>query len=252
MFDDVKGLDLRVGSPITAYVGPNGSGKSLLAVTDVLAALDAGRQVVSTVRLLDPDSDELCQDDSCDWPGHPDHRAAHPLWVPLRTWDDLLQAEHCDVLLDEVTGVVSSRESSSLPAPIADMLVQLRRRDVRLRWTAPAWARADLLLREVTQSVILTHSLLRRKVPGESWRATTWLRWKMVDARDLDELTQAQRLGTAQNPVPRIGRGIIKVEKLRGRLAYNTLDAVASLSGRVRRGSCLSCGGSIRQPACSC
>lgn len=252
MFGRDRGWQLRRRSPITAYVGANGSGKSLLAVADVLPALDAGRPVVSTVRLLDPDSDTPCEDDSCTWPGHPDHRAAHPAWVPLTSWDDILNAEHCDVLMDEVTGVVSSRSSMSLPGQIADTLVQLRRRDVVLRWTAPAWARADVLLRECTQAAVLTRGLLRKRVRGEDWPSSTWVWWKMADARDLDELTQAQRTGGARSPLTIWGRGLIKIETLRARLAYDTLDSVASLSASIPRGTCLSCGGKITQPSCKC
>jgi hypothetical protein len=56
------------------------------------------------------------------------HRAAHPLYVCFNEWEQLLEARGCDVLMDEVTGVASSRESQSMPAPVANKLVQLRRR----------------------------------------------------------------------------------------------------------------------------
>ena len=65
------------------------------------------------------------------------HGAAHPSYEPLREWQQLLDAESCDVLLDEVTGVASSRESAGLPAPVANKLVQLRRADVVVRFSAP-------------------------------------------------------------------------------------------------------------------
>lgn len=251
MFDGSAGTRLRRRFPITAYIGANGSGKSLLAVADSLVSLDAGRPVISTARLLDPSAGP-CTDEGCTWGSHPDHGTAHPLWVPLRSWSDILEAEHCDILLDEVTGVVSSRESSSLPAPVADLLVQLRRRDIHLRWTAPAWARADLLLRECTQAAVICRGFLRRKAAGQSWASSTWVWSKAVDARDLDDFTQAQRLGTAQRPVTVWGRSIARVASMRARHAYDTLDAVGSLSGRVIKGTCLVCGGARRQPACSC
>lgn len=251
MFDGEKSSLVRLRSPIVAYVGANGSGKSLLAVQDCLQSLDAGRRVLSTARLTLPD-EGTCQDDTCTWGSHPDHGAAHPLWMPLRSWQDLLDAEHCDVLLDEVTGVASARDSSSLPGPVADMLVQLRRRNVQLRWTAPAWARADLLLRECTQAVVLCRGLLRRRVGGSQWPTATWVWHRMVDARDLDELTQAQRMGTSHTPVTTLGWGLQRIAATRGRLAYDTLDSVSSLSGLVTRGTCLVCAGRRTQPACSC
>lgn len=243
----------RQMSPITAYIGANGSGKSLLAVHDSVTALRAGRRVVSTVRLIDPDAGP-CTDPTCTWGMHPDHGTAHPLWVPLTSWTDLLEAEHCDVLLDEVTGIVSSRESSSLPGPIADKLVQLRRADVRLRWTAPAWARADLLLRECTQAAVICRGLLRRRAAGQLWPASTWVLSKMIDARDLDELTQAQRTGTAREATrPRVlVRGLMRIKGSAGSRHYETLDHVSSLSASVERGTCLTCGGRRTQPACAC
>lgn len=252
MFDDLSGVEARRKSPITAYVGANGSGKSLLAVSDCLPSLESGRLVVSSVRLLDPDASGECEDESCDWPGHPNHRPAHPNWRPLLSWNDILEAEHCDLLLDEVTGIVSSRASSSLPGQIADVLVQLRRRDVVLRWTAPAWARADVLLRECTQAAVMSKGLFRRRAAGQDWPSSTWIRWKMVDARDLDELTQAQRLGTARNKLNVWARGFGRVAAMRGRLAYATLDAVSSLSSASHKGTCIVCGGRVAQPACSC
>ena len=52
------------------------------------------------------------------------HRAAHPLYVPFTDWEQLLNAKSCDILMDEVTGVGSSRESHAMPAPVANMLVR--------------------------------------------------------------------------------------------------------------------------------
>ena len=48
-----RARDARRGLPIHAYVGPNGGGKSLAMVNDTIPSLDAGRPVLSTVRLID-------------------------------------------------------------------------------------------------------------------------------------------------------------------------------------------------------
>lgn len=133
--DGTKKRGARRGVPIHAYVGANGGGKTLAMVHDTLPSLDAGRLVVSNVRLTTIDG------------------APHPLWVPLRSWVQLLDAEHCDVLLDEAQGVVNSRESSSMPVQMLTMLMQLRKRDVCLRLTAPNFARVDKAVREVCQAV---------------------------------------------------------------------------------------------------
>jgi hypothetical protein len=112
-------------------------------VNDVLPSLAAGRRVVSTVKLLDENGDP------------------HPLWVPLSDFRTLLDVEKCDVLLDEVTGVASSRSGSSvIPPGVLNVLMQLRRRDVTLSFTAPAWNRAEKVIRECCQSVTLCQGFL--------------------------------------------------------------------------------------------
>lgn len=250
--DGERAAALRRQSPITGYIGANGSGKSLLAVGDALGHLDAGRRVLSTVRLIDPDSDEPCGDPACTFAMHPEHGRAHPLWRPLLSWQDLLDAESCHVILDEITGIASSRESAGLPSEIADRMMQFRRRDVTVAWTAPSWARCDLLLREVTQCAVLCRGMLRRRAAGQTWRSSTLITSKMCDARDLDELTQAQRLGTARAPLRTLVRGMMLVSRSRGASAYHTLDSVASLHRSSTRGQCLTCGGSRTAARCRC
>lgn len=250
--DGERSAALRRQSPITGYVGANGSGKSLLAVSDALGFLDAGRPVLSTVRLVDPDSNEPCVDEECDFAMHPEHGAAHPLWRPLTSWQDLLDAEHCHVILDEITGIASSRETAALPGEVADRMMQFRRADVTVAWTAPSWARADVLLREVTQTAVLCRGLMRRRAAGQTWRASTLIASRMVDARDLDELTQAQRLGTARASLSTIVRGLQRVDRTRGARAYHTLDSVGSLHRTSARGQCLACGGTRRVARCEC
>lgn len=251
----------RRGYPIHAYVGPNGSGKTLAMVRDTLPTLDSGRKVLSTVRLLDYRNPRPCDDLTCSLPGHgfdaegmplvPDHLAAHPAWVPLDDWPLLLEAEHCDVLMDEVTGVASSRESSGMPAAVANLLVQLRRRDVVLRWTAPSWARADKIIRECSQAV--TACLGYMPVPDaedgtdRQWRRRRLFRWRTFDAGDFEEWT----VGKAEDLRPWCrewywGPGSPAFA------AYDTLDAVLSIGHVLETGRCATCGGRRSLPACAC
>jgi hypothetical protein len=145
-----KARSIRRSFPIRAYVGPNGGGKSLAMVNDIRPSLAAGRRVVSTVKILGDD-------------GLP-----HPLWIPLSDFRTLLDVERCDVLLDEVTGVASSRSGGNvIPPAVLNLLMQLRRRDVTLSLTAPAWNRAEKVIREVTQSVTLCQGFLPAKVKGQ-------------------------------------------------------------------------------------
>ena len=61
---------------------------------------------------------------------HGTQMAANPLWVPFTDWRQFMDWKGGDVLMDEVTGVASSRESHSMPGPVSNLLNQLRPRDV--------------------------------------------------------------------------------------------------------------------------
>lgn len=232
--------------PIAAYCGANGSGKTLLMMADTMGALDAGRQVLSTVRIVDYENPRPCSDPACTSPLHPDHGAAHPNWIPLTNLNQLVDAEHCDILLDEVTGIASARESMSLPAAVANMLVQLRRRDCKLRWTSPSWARADRVIRECTQIVNLSRGWMSREVEGQSWRSATLISWRTLDARDFDDLTDGRK-----DRASSLRKGVARVSKIRGRNAYQTLDTVLAAS-LPEGGRCVICGGRKHVPACAC
>lgn len=175
----------RRAFPIHAYIGPNGSGKSFAAVYDSMLSLDHGRPVLSTCRLLDFRDPGSCPGGAfCDDPpghrlqrfrwelaeqadGSPPvltgvledtgrvHEKAHPFYVPWRTYTQLLGWRDGDVFADEITGFASSREIKNMPPQVANYLVQLRRRNVVLRWTTPSWGRADVIIREVSQAVTL-------------------------------------------------------------------------------------------------
>lgn len=251
LFDGSAASEVRRRVPILGYVGANGSGKSLLAVSDSVVSLRSGRRVLSTVRLTSDGACELEAEDCKVWGLHPAHKAPHPLWSPLTCWDDLLQAEHCDVLLDEVTTVASSRDASGLPPEVVDWLVQLRRRDVVLRWTAPSWSRADLVLREVSQGAAICKGLLRRRAEGQDWPTATWIASRLVDARDLDEMTQSVRQGVDKK-INTIKRSWQLVSRTVGRDYYATLDSVVGLSREGRGGTCMTCGGRRAPLRCGC
>lgn len=223
-----KGDRIRRDIDILAFCGANGSGKTLLAVGDAVQSLDAGRPVLSTVRLLGSDGQ------------------AHPLWIPMTGWDTLLDAEHCDVLMDEVSGVASARASMSLPGPVEVLLQQLRKRDIKLRWTAPSWQRADRVIRECTQAVVLCYSMFRSAAVGQHWRTTRLLKARLVDARDLDDLTD----GVKQR-APALHVDWVRVSRYHAKSRYDTLEQVMSLP-TVEGGRCARCGGRRRIPTCTC
>lgn len=231
----VRSRARRRGFPIHAYVGANGGGKSMAAVYDTLPTLAAGRRVVSTVRLLDPAT------------GQP-----HSLWTPLGDYRTLMDVSDCDVILDEVTGVASARESQGMPAAVANLLVQLRRRDVALRWTAPSWKRADTIIRECSQAVTLCQGFMPETVKAadgtdRQWRSRRLFYWRTFDAATFDEWTAHKREKLKPACRSLFWRpGSVAAD------AYDTFDQVLSLGAVTDAGTCMDCGGKRLAPKCEC
>lgn len=246
----------RRSSPIRAYLGSgNGSGKSMMMIYDVMPSLDFGREVLSTVRLLDYNNPRPCDDKYCTFPGHPDHQAAHPLYVPLISYEQLLYAKNTDILLDEVTGVINSREYNKLPAAIANKLVQLRRDNCTLSWTATNWSRCDVIVRELTQTATLVIPVLKKKVktepgqPPQLWRSGQLFYARTFDAAMLDEFdARGADLGRMK---PRANQLFYRPWG-KATIAYDTFDPVLSLGDATDLGTCISCGGKRLQTKCSC
>lgn len=287
MFQNTTKRGRRRAWPIHGYVGPNGSGKSCSMVWDTLPSLEAGRRVLSSVRLLDYRHPRQCP--GCQLSGHTrpvyggpqtlddiaqllgvdewdldgdmvrevladrpvigetTHAKAHPLWEPLTDWQQVLDAKECDVLFDEVTGISSSRESMSLPAAVANLLVQLRRADVVLRWSAPAWSRADLIIRECSQAVTYCTGHLPKN-SGDTdrlWRQRRLFKWVTYDATLFDDFTTGKR--ESLSPWVKDWHWGPKSPAFG---AYDTFDAVSSIGTVTEHGTCYRCGGSRRRPSC--
>lgn len=249
----------RRGYAIRSYVGPNGSGKTACAVWDLLPSLDAGRPVLSTARLLDFRDPRPCDDESCDWPGHPDHGAAHPEWVPFVDFRQLLDFRDGDVFMDEVAGVASSRQSGALPFQVERDLQKLRHRGVTLSYTAPAWARTDKVIREVT--LLLTHCTGMFPVvetgADTAWKRNRLLKWKSYDARELEKFTNSDSnhldKPKASNPPKPVASQLFRIEGSLASLAYNSIvNETISLGWANEAGICIECGGRRSVPRCSC
>lgn len=247
----------RRAKPIQAYVGPNGGGKSLAMVEDTLPTLHgvrwvcdepehehtkAGvtqgwRTVLSTVTILDADT------------GLP-----HPLYRAFVDFDQLLAAEHCDVLMDEVVGIASSRESASMDGRVQNVLVQLRRRDVVVRWTAPNWARADKIIREVTQAVTECRGYYSAPVKvqdgdvvGSLWAPRRLFHFRTFDTVDFEDWSAGKR----DKLQPLVKEWFYGVGS-RAFASYNTMGAVSRVAHASASGLCETCGGTIRRKACTC
>lgn len=226
----------RRSVPIMAYVGPNGGGKSLAMVKDSIASLDRGRPVLSTVRLLDSSTG-----------------TDHPLYVRFTDWDQLLNARDCDVLMDEMVGIAGARESLKLDVDVQNVLVQLRRRNVVLRWSAPSWTRADKIVREVTQAVTVCtgHYSDRRAVRAgddgavQLWAPKRLFNFRTYDTIDFDEWTTAKT-----DKVPSSVSEWFVGPGSRAFASYDTYDAVERVTGMTSDGRCPDCGKLVRREYC--
>uniref|UniRef100_UPI0037C9BBDC hypothetical protein n=1 Tax=Ornithinimicrobium sufpigmenti TaxID=2508882 RepID=UPI0037C9BBDC len=182
------------GTGIAVFVGPNGSGKSLAAVNAILPTLYNSRVWTCNelahhhnepVRrhwltcsasgevdacTLDPRSDGsgLCsvalQLLTVHGVGERLVYSTVPLrdrdgtvakrYRPLTDFRQLVTIEHAEVLFDEVAGVSDASDSAAIPVQVTNWLHQLRRRDVRLRVTTPAYSRCSKPIRQIAQVVV--------------------------------------------------------------------------------------------------
>lgn len=257
-----RGRLRRRSLPIHFYTGRNGAGKSLAAVFDTMPTLDAGRPVLSTVRLLDyTDPRDCVTADGCDRPEWHDpdnaiaHRVAHPLYVPFTRWEQLLAWSSGDVLMDEVTGVADSNEGAALPAAVGNFLAQMRRADVAVRITGLSWIRANKRLREAVVAVTRCRASLPVRMPENPterdrvWRPRRLAKWVTYDAQELpmDDHTEhayeeASVLAKARHWIPTSA----------ALAAYDTYAPVLSIGTVTDAGRCAHCGGNRRAPECSC
>ena len=231
-------VKLRRSLPIHAYIGGNGAGKTLAMVLDTLPTLAAGRTVLGTVVLLDPDT------------GKP-----HPQWEPLDEPAKLVDAYQCDVLLDEVSGVASSRASSDMPNIIENNLQQLRRGDVCIRWTAPSWKRADTIIRECSQGVTVCRSFARgQKVVEFSdgterlWRSKSRMKWTTFDAQEFEEWSISQK--DKLSPICRQRFNRLKPAGQYASASYDTFAPVLRWGLSDSSGRCIHCGKFRRREYC--
>lgn len=225
----------RRSYPIRAYVGPNGGGKSLAMVNDVLPSLDRGRKVLSTIRLLD-------------------HRTGEPhaMYEEFADFDQLMDAHHLDILMDEIVGIANARESSKLSGRVQNKLVQLRRSDGTMSWSAPNWSRADKIVREVTQAVTECRGYFadhRHQGDGDVrlWAPRRVFRFRTFETSDFEEWTSGKR-----DKLDPIAKQWFKGPGSRAFGSYDTLDAVTMVANASESGICENCDGTITRRRCNC
>lgn len=204
--------------PITGVVGPNGAGKTAVAVTYLVGAMDAGIPVLSTIPVTSPG-------------GHSAQVIEH-----LR---DIMDFRDGIIFLDEVASIFSSREWASVPPAVATRLQSLRHYNVQVIWTAPAWTRADSILREVTRVRVSVRGFFHRRRDGGLWPSPRLLQIRWEDP-------------SLESDVRALRRRWVRLGALRGLGCYDSRAPIAPIGSRVEAGACIDCGGSRPRPRCTC
>jgi len=275
------GRKQRRATGISAYVGPNGSGKSLAAVHDTLPTLDGQvwRCSVSDHRHMRPDYvDPITGAVGATTTGtryvlstvplfNPEKGTLHELYRPLSEdnggWRLVLDAEHVDLLFDEITGIASSRDSMGMPRQVQVVLDKLRKKDALVRWTAPSWKRADSTIRSVTNMVTLCRGyfpdnrLVRHSEEPPAWVPNRLFKWRSFNAMDFEEFTLAKGAGDKKDQPKMSAMKASPVAYLwgpgsRAFSAYDSGAAVARIASYLDSGRCADCGGTVSIPKCAC
>lgn len=208
------------GAPVVGFTGANGVGKTLVAVSECIADLKRGRQVVSTVPISSPWGDS----------------------VPLTSLRQLLDLRDCTLLIDEVAVIFPSRGTQGLPDEVQIFLQTLRHHGVTVRWTAPAWMRADTMLRSVTQVVVGVFAVGKVNVRGSFWPRPLF-----IGAGAMDTTSVAQDAA----PTKVLKRRFYYPQRLAGWGAYDSEADVPRIGRAATGGTCVDCGGTTRRQACS-
>lgn len=226
---------------IHAFIGENGSGKTNMMMRQAARALDRGRPVISTVPMyLDKANGVL-----------------HPLYIPFDSWKRLENARRCVIVMDEMTGVANARDSSPLPGEIQLILNQLRKRQITVLWSSPAWEDAQVQIRRVTRAVTLCKGSWADKASyraardsGSSEFDEAWIPNRLFHARTFRKSNTAEfKLDKHQAPDVEEyywGPGSNSFNM------YDTNEETTRLEESGDTGQCLKCYGNRRRDECVC
>lgn len=252
-----RGRTRRRLQAIMAYDGPNGSGKTAAMVYDTLPTLDgirwecrvkdhrhtlAGvyegeRYVLANLDLYDTETGEL-----------------HPRSVRLVDWGQLLTAEHCDVLFDEIMGIASARDSGGLPGEVAMLLQKLRHFDITLRLTTPRFGAAHIDLRSVVKAVTACRGFMPNKASKQvAWAPNRLFNWRTFSTEDYEDgaPSRSERDRNKKGVRAKVVAWVWGPDS-RMFAAYDTLGVVSVLAKALPSGTCSICGGRRSIPKCTC
>jgi hypothetical protein len=246
-----RGIKKRRASAIHGYIGLNGNFKSWAMVRDTLPSIALGRRVLSTVTILDPHT------------GNP-----HPQFVPFTSWSQMFEFEHGDILLDEITGIMDSRDQG-MPKAVRRLMPQMRRRDVLIRWTGIDWDNSDRRLRQLSQAVTKCRGHLpdwrsvRRANRDQEATAVMWAPNRLAFLTTFDSSSLMASEDTKQLNYELGGQSKIKARRARVLCremswapksltfrAYNTLDSVLTVDSSCIHGLDVAKPRPCTDPAC--
>lgn len=234
-----RGILKRRDAAVRGYCGLNGHGKSFAMVRDALLGLAQGYRVLSTVNILDPES------------GNP-----HPNFELFRSWQQLHDVRNTEILLDEITGIMDSRDSG-MPKHVRRLIPQMRRANCPVSWTGIDWDNCDRRMRQLTWAMVRCvghfpdRSVLRNDgtkdavpmwAPNRLFVLTTFDAKRLRTSDDSGQLTE-EREKKRRSRV--LNREFVKGPGSIAFRAYNTLDAVSQIDN-----SCTTCGGKITEKTC--
>lgn len=235
--DGDHGRRTRRGYAIHAYVGKNGAGKTQWLVHDTLPDLDAGVPVLAAIGLWDARGDELRR--------YPNAQLA-------TSYEQLLEFRDGVILLDEIVGFAGARESQSMPVQVQNWLVQLRRQNVVLRWSAPGWLRADKIIRETTTAVTVCTASLPVRAFDEHGRELSWAQNRFFTARTYDAAEFEEWSAAKREKIKPEATGRMWGPTARARYSYDTYAPVSRIALEIDGGRCASCGGYRARKKCTC
>lgn len=263
---------VRRGYPIHCYVGKNGSGKSLTCIFDTIPTLEAGRPVLSTVRLVDYENPRPC--DGWDYGFRmvgedpepcplinpvtgehvPDHNQSHPGYIRFTRWEQFATFQRGDVIMDEITGVADSSDHAGMPHDVRNKLPQLRRADVAVRITGLSWARVNKRMRESCQGLTRCVGRLPQPASAEFAQDRIFRPKRMSVARTydcqtlpVDDITESM-----YDKCDVVKKGRLWIPESLVSSAYNTFEGVDTVGWADESGACGHCGGARPRRKCSC
>lgn len=210
---------LLASVPIVGFTGPNGAGKTLVMVAEALADMAAGRPVYSTVEIV-----------------LGEYRSR-----PIRSLAQLVDLRDATVCLDEIVSIFpSSAATTTLPAEVQVLLNTARHRGITIRWSAPDWMRAQIMLRSVTQAAVSVNPVGKR---GKGLWPEPW--WSAVTVWD------ARSGRVDSTPERRLRRRLLLPRRSPAWGAYDTLADAPVIGHPDTGGICVDCGGSRTRPRCT-